>query len=260
MNVQFAVKNEVVYILEVNPRASRTVPFVSKAIGVPLAKLASLVMAGATLQELGFTQEIIPNHYSVKEAVFPFIKFPGIDIALGPEMKSTGEVMGIDEDFGLAYAKAQMAAQPQLPTGGNIFISVRDGDKKDAAELAAHFAEAGFTIYATGGTAKALAAAGVAVNKLFKVTEGRPNVLDMIKNGQIAFVINTPSGKIPREDEVKIRSAAVANRIPIMTTLSGAKASLSGILSMRTKGLRVRPIQEHHKILKAQEAQEAQAC
>ncbi|MDD5350152.1 MAG: carbamoyl-phosphate synthase large subunit [Chthoniobacteraceae bacterium] len=252
MNVQFAVKNEVVYILEVNPRASRTVPFVSKAIGVPLAKMAARIMAGATLKELGFTAEIVPHHYSVKEAVFPFIKFPGVDIALGPEMKSTGEVMGIDEDFGLAYAKAQMAAQPQLPTGGNIFISVRDGDKKEAAELAAHFAELGFKLFATGGTAKALAAAGVAVNKLFKVTEGRPNVLDMIKNGQIAFIINTPSGKIPREDEVKIRSAAVANRIPIMTTLSGAKASLSGIVSMRTKGLRVRPIQEHHKILKNQ--------
>ena len=251
MNVQFAVKNEVVYILEVNPRASRTVPFVSKAIGVPLAKYAARIMAGETLKQIGFTQEIVPDHYSVKEAVFPFIKFPGVDIALGPEMKSTGEVMGIDEDFGLAYAKAQMAAQPPLPSAGNIFISVRDSDKEEAAGLAAEFAKLGFKLYATGGTAKALTAAGVTVNKLFKVTEGRPNVLDMIKNGEIAFIINTPSGKIPREDEVKIRSAAVANRIPIMTTLSGAKASLSGILSMQTKGLRVRPIQEHHKQLRA---------
>ena len=246
MNVQFAVKNEVVYILEVNPRASRTVPFVSKAIGVPLAKLAAKVMAGATLKELGFTREVIPSHYSVKEAVFPFIKFPGIDIALGPEMKSTGEVMGIDADLGLAYAKSQMAAQPPLPEGGNIFISVRDADKKEAAKLALDFFALGFKLYATGGTAKALAAIGVPVNKLFKVTEGRPNVLDMIKNGEIQFIINTPSGKMPREDEVKIRSAAVANRIPIMTTLSGAKASLRGLQSVQSKGIDVRPLQDYH--------------
>jgi carbamoyl-phosphate synthase large subunit len=251
MNVQFAVKNEVVYILEVNPRASRTVPFVSKAIGVPLAKMAARVMAGATLKELGFTKEIVPTHYSVKEAVFPFVKFPGTDIALGPEMKSTGEVMGIDEDLGLAYAKAQMAAQPPLPKEGNIFISVRDSDKEEAAILARQFANLGFKLFATGGTARALATAGVEVYKLFKVTEGRPNVLDMIKNGEIAFIINTPSGKIPREDEVKIRSAAVANRIPIMTTLSGAKASLHGIQSMKIKGLNVKTIQDYHQALKA---------
>jgi len=251
MNVQFAVKNEVVHVLEVNPRASRTVPFVSKAIGVPLAKLAARVMAGATLKELGFTKEVYPSHFSVKEAVFPFIKFPNVDIALGPEMKSTGEVMGIDEDLGLAYAKAQMAAQPPLPQCGNIFISVRDSDKAEVASLAREFAELGFKLFATAGTAAALSAAGVAINKLYKVTEGRPNVLDMIKNGEIHFVINTPSGKIPREDEVKIRSAAVANRIPIMTTLSGAKASLRGIASVREKGISVRPIQEFHQDLKA---------
>ncbi len=249
MNVQFAVKNEVVYVLEVNPRASRTVPFVSKATGVPLAKLASRIMAGATLKELGFTKEVIPAHYSVKEAVFPFIKFPNVDIALGPEMKSTGEVMGIDADLGLAYAKAQMAAQPPLPQGGNIFISVRDGDKADAAELARGFADLGFKVYATSGTANVLETAGVQVHRLYKVTEGRPNVLDMIKNGEIHFVINTPSGKIPREDEVKIRSAAVGNRIPIMTTLSGARASLRGIAAVRNKGLSVMPIQEYHQSL-----------
>jgi len=247
MNVQFAVKNEVVYILEVNPRASRTVPFVSKAIGVPLAKLAAKVMAGAKLKDLGFTKEIVPSHYSVKEAVFPFIKFPGVDIALGPEMKSTGEVMGIDTDLGLAYAKSQMAAQPPLPMSGNIFISVRDNDKKEAAKLALEFFALGFKLYATGGTALALASINVPVNKLFKVTEGRPNVLDMIKNGEIQFIINTPSGKMPREDEVKIRSAAVANRIPIMTTLSGAKASLRGIQSVQTKGIEVRALQDYHK-------------
>ncbi|HWL52744.1 MAG TPA: carbamoyl-phosphate synthase large subunit [Chthoniobacteraceae bacterium] len=249
MNVQFAVKNEMVYVLEVNPRASRTVPFVSKAIGVPLAKLAAQVMAGASLASLGFTKEVIPSHYAVKEAVFPFIKFHNVDIALGPEMKSTGEVMGIDEDLGLAYAKAQMAAQPRLPMEGDVFISVRDSDKAEAADIAKEFAAQGFKIHATSGTANALKEAGVEVNKLYKVNEGRPNVLDMVKNGEIDFILNTPSGKIPRQDEVKIRSAAVANRIPIMTTLSGAKASLRGIVSMRERGLEVRPIQEYHQAL-----------
>jgi carbamoyl-phosphate synthase large subunit len=246
MNVQFAVKDEVVYVLEVNPRASRTVPFVSKAIGKPLAKLAAKVMAGKKLKELGFTTEIIPPHYSVKEAVFPFIRFPGIDIALGPEMKSTGEVMGIAADLGLAYAKSQMAAQPPLPKGGNLFISVKDSDKGTVAALAAEFAALGFKIHATAGTAKAIAAQGVQVTKLFKVSEGRPHVLDMIKNGQIHFIINTPSGKTPREDEVKIRSAAVANRIPIMTTLRAASASLLGIRSLQEHGITVKTLQEYH--------------
>jgi carbamoyl-phosphate synthase large subunit len=246
MNVQFAVKDEVVYILEVNPRASRTVPFVSKAIGKPLAKLAAKVMAGKTLRELGFTSEIIPPHYSVKEAVFPFIRFPGIDIALGPEMKSTGEVMGIDADLGLAYAKSQMAAQPPLPKGGNLFISVKDADKNAVAGLAAEFAALGFKIFATTGTANAIAANGVEVTRLFKLNEGRPHVLDLIKNGDIHFIINTPSGKTPRQDEIKIRSAAVANRIPIMTTLSAASASLLGIRSMQKRGLSVKALQEYH--------------
>jgi len=246
MNVQFAVKGEVVYVLEVNPRASRTVPFVSKAIGKPLAKYAAKVMAGKKLVELGFTEEIIPPHYCVKEAVFPFIRFPGIDIALGPEMKSTGEVMGIDADLGLAYAKAQMAAQPPLPKGGNMFISVKDSDKGTVAKLAADYVALGFKLYATSGTADAISATGVAVNRLFKLGEGRPNVLDMIKNGEIHFIINTPSGKTPREDEIKIRSAAVATRIPIMTTLSAAQASLRGIQSLQTHGLSVKTLQEYH--------------
>ena len=246
MNVQFAVKDEVVYVLEVNPRASRTVPFVSKAIGVPLAKLAAKIMAGRTLKELGFTEEIIPPHYSVKEAVFPFIRFPGIDIALGPEMKSTGEVMGIDADLGLAYAKSQMAAQPPLPKGGNLFISVKDSDKGAVAALAGEYAALGFKLHATAGTAKAIEAQGVKVTRLFKVSEGRPHVLDMIKNGEIHFIINTPSGKTPREDEVKIRSAAVANRIPIMTTLSAARASLRGIRSLQERGISVKTLQEYH--------------
>jgi carbamoyl-phosphate synthase large subunit len=247
MNVQFAVKQEEVYVLEVNPRASRTVPFVSKAIGVPLAKLAAKVMAGRTLKDLEFTEEIIPPHYSVKEAVFPFIRFPGIDIVLGPEMKSTGEVMGIDSDLGLAYAKAQMSAQPALPRGGNIFISVKDADKTTCVEIAREFVELGFTIYATAGTAQEIAGGGVPVRKLFKLSEGRPHVLDMIKNGEIHFVVNTPSGKTPREDEVKIRSAAVAQRIPIMTTLSAVRASLRGIRSLQAKGITVRSLQEYHQ-------------
>ena len=183
MNVQFAVKDDVVYVLEVNPRASRTAPFVSKAIGVPLPKLAAKIMAGKTLQELGFTQEIIPKHFSVKEAVFPFIRFPGIDIMLGPEMKSTGEVMGIDVNLGLAYAKAQMAAGPALPTKGNLFISLADRQKAKCIDIARGFADLGFKLFATSGTAVALKAAGIPVKKLFKLNEGRPNALDMIKNG-----------------------------------------------------------------------------
>lgn len=245
MNVQFAVKDEEVYVLEVNPRASRTVPFVSKAIGTPLAKLAAKVMAGKTLEELGFTGQIVPEHYSVKEAVFPFIRFPGIDIVLGPEMKSTGEVMGIDSDLGLAYAKAQMSAQPPLPSGGNIFISVKDSDKPACVEIAREFVELGFTLYATAGTFAAISGGGVPVKKLFKLSEGRPHVLDMIKNGEVHFIVNTPSGKSPREDEVKIRSAAVAQRIAIMTTLSAARASLRGIRSVQAKGISVRSLQEY---------------
>jgi carbamoyl-phosphate synthase large subunit len=246
MNVQFAVKDDVVYVLEVNPRASRTAPFVSKAIGVPLPKLAAKIMAGMTLKELGFTKEIVPVHYSVKEAVFPFIRFPGIDIVLGPEMKSTGEVMGIDANLGLAYAKAQMAAQPPLPLKGNVFISLADRQKPKAVEIARGFAELGFTLYATSGTASALTAAGIPVKKLFKLNEGRPNALDMIKNGELALIINTPTGKVAREDEVKIRSTATANRIPVITTLRAAKASLDGIRALREHGLDVKPLQEWH--------------
>ncbi len=246
MNVQFAVKEEQVYVIEVNPRASRTAPFVSKAIGVPLPKLAAKIMAGQTLQELGFTKEIVPNHFSVKEAVFPFTKFPGVDIVLGPEMKSTGEVMGIDYNLGLAYAKAQMAAQPPLPEKGNIFISVPDSAKHRAAEIARGFADLGFTLYATTGTATTLQAAGVNVKKLHKLGEGRPNALDMLKNGELAMIINTPHGKAAREDEVRIRSTASSSRVPVMTTLRAARASLEGIRALRQHGLRVKPLQEYH--------------
>jgi carbamoyl-phosphate synthase large subunit len=246
MNVQFAVKDDEVYVLEVNPRASRTVPFVSKALGVPLAKLAAKVMAGKSLRELGFTSKILPQHFSVKEAVFPFIRFPGIDIMLGPEMKSTGEVMGIADDLGLAYAKSQMAAQPPLPSGGNVFVSVKDSDKPETVRLAAELIKLGFKLYATSGTAHALSSAQVPVKRLFKLAEGRPHALDMLKNGEIDLIINTPSGKVPRKDEIQIRSLAVAQRIPILTTTSGVEASIRAIKAIQAKGISVTPLQKYH--------------
>ena len=246
MNVQFAVKGEDVYVLEVNPRASRTVPFVSKAIGVPLAKLAAKIMAGKTLRELGFTKEIVPKHFSVKEAVFPFLRYQGVDISLGPEMKSTGEVMGMDVDLGLAYAKSQMAAPPPLPKKGNVFISVKDADKESIISVAREFVKLGFGIISTSGTAETLVKAKIKVKKVFKLHEGRPNVLDRIKNGDINFIINTPSGKIPREHEVMIRNAALAQKIPIMTTVRAAQASANGIRSLQKSKVQVRSLQEYH--------------
>jgi carbamoylphosphate synthase large subunit/REP element-mobilizing transposase RayT len=246
MNVQFAVKGHDVYVLEVNPRASRTIPFVSKAIGVPLAKLAAKVMTGKSLHELGFTREIVPKHYSVKEAVFPFLRYEGIDISLGPEMKSTGEVMGIDVDLGLAYAKSQMAAPPPLPISGNVFVSVKDTDKEAVVPVVREFVKLGFGIIATAGTFEMLAAAKIPVTKVFKLREGRPNVLDRVKNGDINFIINTPSGKIPREDEVRIRNASLAQRIPIMTTVRAALASANGIRSLQKRKVSVRSLQEYH--------------
>ena len=246
MNVQFAVKGDDVYVLEVNPRASRTVPFVSKAIGVPLAKLAAKVMTGTPLRELGFTKEIVPKHFSVKEAVFPFLRYEGLDISLGPEMKSTGEVMGIDVDLGLAYAKSQMAAPPPLPKTGKVFVSVKDADKEAVIPVAREFVKLGFEIISTSGTAEALAKAKIKVTKVFKIHAGRPNVLDRIKNGDINFIINTPSGKIPREHEVVIRNAALAAKIPIMTTVRAALASANGIRSLQKRKVQVRSLQEYH--------------
>ena len=246
MNVQFAVKGNDVYVLEVNPRASRTVPFVSKAIGVPLAKLAAKVMTGKSLRDLGFTKEIVPSHFSVKEAVFPFLRYEGLDISLGPEMKSTGEVMGIDVDLGLAYAKSQMAAPPPLPKAGSVFVSVKDADKEAVIPVAREFLKLGFEIISTSGTAEALTKAKIKVTKVFKIDEGRPNVLDRIKNGDINFIINTPSGKIPREHEVVIRNAALAAKIPIMTTVRAALASANGIRSLQKRKVQVRSLQEYH--------------
>ena len=228
-----------------NPRASRTVPFVSKAIGVPLAKYAAKIMAGATLRELDFTREIRPKHWCVKEAVFPFVRFPGASIALGPEMRSTGEVMGLDDDLGIAYAKSQMAARPALPTGGNVFLSVKDTDKSRAADLARQLESLGFAIYSTSGTAQSLADNGVMVNRLFKLDEGRPTVVDMIKNGKIQMIINTPSGMVPRRDENVIRSAAYAHGVCIMTTITGAYAALNGIKAIGQKRLTARSLQSY---------------
>ncbi len=245
MNVQFAIKDQQLYVLEVNPRASRTVPFVAKAIGVPLAKLAAKVMAGMKLSELGFTRELVPKHWCVKEAVFPFVRFPGATIALGPEMRSTGEVMGLDADLGIAFAKAQAAAKPGLPVEGNVFLSVKDADKPHAVAMGRALVEMGFTLYSTSGTAKTLADSGVAVKRIAKLSEGRPNAVDMIKNGQIQLVINTPGGLIPRRDENLIRGAVYAHNVCIMTTIMAARAAVDGIRALKTKPMGVLPIQKY---------------
>jgi carbamoyl-phosphate synthase large subunit len=246
MNVQYAVKGDVVYVLEVNPRASRTVPFVSKAIGRPLAKLAAKVMAGKTLKELGFTAEIWPPYWAVKESVFPFNKFPGQDIILSPEMRSTGEVMGLDHDLGVAYAKAQMAANSPLPLKGRVFISVGDAHKPFVADVARQYVELGFELVATNGTASILEAAGFKVQRILKIGEGRPTAVDLLKNKELQLVINTPSGSAPRSDEVRIRTTAVMTGTPIMTTLSGARAAAMGIAALQKSGYTVRTVQEYH--------------
>ncbi|MBI2496375.1 MAG: carbamoyl-phosphate synthase large subunit, partial [Opitutae bacterium] len=243
MNVQFAIKDSQLYVLEVNPRASRTVPFVAKAIGVPLAKLAARVMAGAKLKDLGFTREVQPKHWCVKEAVFPFNRFPGAAIMLSPEMRSTGEVMGMDDDLGIAFAKTQMAAKPGLPLQGRVFISVKDADKVHVVDLARGFIELGFSVCSTTNTAKLLQSHGLAVQPVFKLNEGRPNSVDMLKNGEIQMVINTPRGMIPRHDENAIRSAAWANNVCIMTTITGAHAAINGIRAMKAKLVDVRALQ-----------------
>jgi len=248
MNVQYAIQDNKVYVLEVNPRASRTVPFVSKAIGAPLAKLATKVMLGKNLKDLKFTEEVIPKHISVKESVFPFNRFPGVDVILGPEMKSTGEVMGVDKDFGLAYIKSQLAAGQKFPRKGNVFISVRDSDKKDISVIARKLEKLGFHIYATSGTAAVLKKDGVKVKVLPKIAEGCPNILDLMKSGKIQMVINTPTGRIPRQDEVKIRSLVIAYNIPYTTTISGAQATVNGLESLTKNNLAVKSLQEYHKV------------
>ena len=250
MNVQYAVKNNIVYILEVNPRASRTVPFVSKAIGVPLAKLATKIMLGKTLKELGFTKEKKVNYVCVKESVFPFIRFPGVDAILGPEMKSTGEVMGIDSSFGAASAKSQIAAGQNLPRKGTVFISVKNQDKRNIIFVAKKLFDLGFKITATPGTAEALKNNDIDVEVVPKLHEGRPNILDYMKDGKIALIINTPSGKATKEDEMSIRSLAILHNVPLITTISGAQASVNGIENLiKKKTVSVTPLQDYHKKL-----------
>ncbi len=249
MNAQYAVKDDTVYVLEVNPRASRTIPFVSKATGKPLAKFATKLMLGKTLKELGFTEEVRPAYTSVKEAVFPFIKFPGVDILLGPEMKSTGEVMGIWSDFGGAFAKAQIAAGNNLPLKGTVFISVRDEDKSQIASVAKELAEMGFKIIATGGTARYLRERGIEVEPVYKVTEGRPNIIDKIKNKEVDMVINTSFGAKSVADSYSIRRSSLEFGLPYFTTVAGAKAAAHGISAVLRGGLDVKPLQEYHNIL-----------
>ncbi|MFN5241099.1 MAG: carbamoyl-phosphate synthase large subunit [Aphanizomenon sp.] len=250
MNIQFAVVSAngyspQVYILEANPRASRTVPFVSKATGVQLAKLASLVMSGKTLEELKFTKEVIPSHIAVKEAVLPFSKFPGTDTILGPEMRSTGEVMGIDSDFGRAFAKAELGAGEKLPLQGTVFVSMSDRDKSAAADVVKEFIKLGFTIMATQGTRQVLQEQGLEVKLVLKLHEGRPHVLDSVKNGNIQLIINTPSGKEAHADSKLIRRTALGYKIPIITTIAGAKATAAAIRSLQNTTLDVKVIQEY---------------
>jgi carbamoyl-phosphate synthase large subunit len=251
MNVQFAVqlatrngKTPVVYVLEVNPRASRTVPFVSKATGVPLAKLATLVMVGKTLDDLGVTGEVTPTYYSVKESVFPFNKFPGVDIILGPEMRSTGEVMGIDDTMPMAFAKSQLAANSPLPRSGTVFISVNDRDKPEAAGIGRALAAMGYDVVATRGTAAVLRKNGVSVREVLKLREGRPNLVDLMKNGSVALVINTPSGHGARSDEGRIRASAVQHGVTCITTLSAAHAAVEACQALRDRPLTVTTLQE----------------
>jgi carbamoyl-phosphate synthase large subunit len=247
MNVQYAVKRGELFVIEVNPRASRTVPFVSKAIGRPLAKLAALVMAGKTLPELGFTEERVPTHFSVKEAVFPFVKFPGVDTLLGPEMKSTGEVMGIDSDFGRAYAKAQIEAGNSLPTSGCVLVSMRSDEHEGVVEPIRALAENGFRVVATRGTAATLRARGIAAGTVNKVYEGSPHTADLIESGEVDLVINTvaPEPQAIR-DSYSMRRAALQRGTPYCTTLAAARASAGAILALQQGSIGVRPLQEIH--------------
>ncbi len=247
MNIQYAVRKGIIYVLEVNPRASRTIPFVSKATGIPLAKLATKVIMGKTLKELGFTREIVPSHVSCKESVFPFDRFSGVDTILGPEMKSTGEVMGIDSSFGLAFAKSQLAAGQKLPLSGTVFVSVKDEDKMALLEIVLNLYDLGFKIVATRGTAAFLSQHGISIQRVNKVREGRPHVVDMIKNGQVDLVINTTSSKKAVSESYSIRRAALTFNIPYTTTLAGARATALAIKAIIEGELEVKAIQEYHK-------------
>jgi carbamoyl-phosphate synthase large subunit len=247
INIQFAVKDGEIYILEVNPRASRTIPFVSKAIGVPLAKLATKVMTGMSLAELKFTKQITPGHFSVKEAVFPFLKFPGIDTLLGPEMLSTGEVMGISDDFGIAFAKSQIAAGNSLPMGGNVLFSIKDGDKAKAVELARQMNEMGFKIVATKGTCLEFIKNNIPSEFVLKMTEGRPNIVDWIINGQIDLIINTTTAAQSVRDSFSIRRSAIEKQIPYVTTIRAAAAVVKAVTALKQKQISVQPVQYYYR-------------
>jgi carbamoyl-phosphate synthase large subunit len=244
LNIQFAIKNETVYVLEVNPRASRTVPFVSKAIGVPLAKLATKVMLGQRLRDLGFAEEREVGHIAVKEAVFPFVKFPGVDVVLGPEMKSTGEVMGVSDDFGMAFAKAVASAGHRVPTQGTVFVSVNDNDKPGVLAEARALYEMGFRILASRGTADYLSTRGVPAETIFKVNEGRPNVVDLIKSHKIDIIFNTPLGRESRYDDGAIRKTQ--HGVLCVTTLTAAAATVQAIRALREGTFDVVSLQEIH--------------
>jgi carbamoyl-phosphate synthase large subunit len=233
-------------VLEVNPRASRTVPFVSKATGVQWAKVAAKLMTGMKLKDLGIEREIEVKHFAVKESVFPFNKFFGVDTILGPEMKSTGEVMGIDFNFGAAFWKSQLGAGQNLPFDGNVFLSVKNKDKRNVVFIAKKLSDLGFKVYATKGTGKILANSGIETTFVNKVSEGRPHVVDMIKNGEIHLIINTPSGRKPKGDEVLIRAGAVQYKIPYTTTISGAQAVVNAIETMKKGILSVKPLQDYY--------------
>jgi carbamoyl-phosphate synthase large subunit len=248
MNVQFAIQRGTVYVLEVNPRASRTVPFVSKATGVPWAKVAARCMAGISLEKQGIAREVVPPYFSVKEAVFPFVKFPGVDTILGPEMKSTGEVMGSGHTFGEAFIKSQLAAGVRLPKGGRAFISVRDGDKLTAVTVARDLAQLGFTLVATRGTAQVIAAHGMQAAIINKVAEGRPHIVDMIKNGDVSFIVNTVEDtRTAITDSRSIRTTALAQRVTYYTTIAGAQAACTGMKALES--LEPYRLQDLHKKL-----------
>ena len=247
INIQYAVQDDVPYIIEANPRASRTVPFVAKAVGHPIAKYASLVMAGQTLKEIGFTEEPRPKHVAVKEVVLPFSKFPGADTLLGPEMRSTGEVMGIDADFASAYAKAQLAAGQKLPASGKVFMSMADKHKAEAVEVARELVGLGYTVAATRGTAAALRAGGVqGVEEVFKISEGRPNPADLLKNGDCTMMLITSGGDEPDlRDGRDLRRLALGLGVPLVTTLAGARATAAALTAMRAGPLKQVPLQTY---------------
>jgi carbamoyl-phosphate synthase large subunit len=248
INVQYAIKDGIVYVLEVNPRGSRTVPFVSKATGVPLAKLAAAVMMGRTLDDAGVPDEVAIPYVAVKEAVFPFSKLPNVDTVLGPEMRSTGEVMGIADSFGMAFAKAQVAADGALPLSGSILITVNDSDKPTVLPIARRFHEMGFKILATGGTAKYLRSRGVPAEPVAKIYEGRPNPIDLMASGRMQLLVNTPLGKLTQRDDYLMRRAALEHRLPYTTTMSAASAACDAILALRSRETQVRCLQEWYEL------------